>query len=227
MDEVVLINMGVAEAVVSRYRGRGVPEDDLQQVAYMALVRAVQHFDHSMGNNFLTYCVPTMRGEIRRYFRDQGWMVRPPRRLQELQAQVFRAQEELTSNLGHAPTAREIAQEVDSTPEEVTEALVSTGCFTPTSLDKPSREDSTTSIGDLIGDERDDRAAAEARLVLAPVIRRLGPRDRRILMLRFFCGLTQQEIADDLGVTQMQISRTLTRIFHSLRSSLGTEHMTA
>ncbi|MGI9156469.1 MAG: sigma-70 family RNA polymerase sigma factor [Marmoricola sp.] len=223
MDQVVLINMGVAEAVVSRYRGRGIPEEDLQQVAYMALVRAVQHYDHSTGNNFLSYCVPTVRGEIRRYFRDQGWMVRPPRRIQELQQRVFRAQEELTFRLGRVPLQREIADEVDSTPEEVSEAMAGNGCFTPVSLDRPVGEDSSVSIGDLLGADQDDRGAAEARLVLGPVVRRLSERDRRILMLRFFRGLTQQEIADDIGVTQMQVSRLLSRIYEDLRTSLFAE----
>ncbi len=220
-DEVVLVNMGVADAVVSRYRGRGIPEEDLQQVAYLALVRAAQHYDQSTGNNFLTYCVPTVRGEIRRYFRDQGWMVRPPRRIQELQQRVRGAREELTSRLGRAPREDEIAEMVGATSAEVTEAMAGNGCFTPMSLDRPAGDDGSTSIGDLIGDENDVRGAAEARLVLGPVVRRLGARDRRILMLRFFRGLTQQEIADDIGVTQMQVSRLLRRIYDELRDSLA------
>jgi RNA polymerase sigma-B factor len=220
-DELVTINMGVADAVVSHYRSRGVPIEDLRQVAYMALVKSAQNFDNSTGNNFLTYCVPTIRGEIRRYFRDQGWMVRPPRRIQELQQRLTATRSQLQFSLGREPSPQELADELGEDVADVREALQGDGCFSPASLDRPVGDETSSSLGELLPDDDDDRVSAEARVVLGPVVRRLGERDRRILMLRFFGGLTQQEIAEDIGVTQMQVSRLLSRIFGELREQLG------
>jgi RNA polymerase sigma-B factor len=220
LDEVVVINMGVANAIASRYRSRGISTDDLHQVAYLALVKATHGYDASSGHNFLSYCVPTIRGELKRHFRDQGWTVRPPRRIQELQARISTAEAELSFVLGRSPRPSEIAAHLDADLEEVTEALATDGCFTPASLDKPVGTDGETSLGDLLGDDDASLSAAEARVVLAPAVRRLGDRDRRILMLRFFRGWTQQEIADDIGVTQMQVSRLLSRILTELREQI-------
>lgn len=221
IDQVVLLNMCVANAIASRYSSRGVAIDDLRQVAYVALIKATRKYDVTSGHNFLSYCVPTIRGEIRRYFRDHGWMVRPPRRIQELQKRISVAQSELSYALGRSPRPREIAAELDESLEDVIEALSGEGCFTPASLDRPVGEGGTTPLGELIGEEEDGQASAEARVVLAPLIRRLGERDRHILMLRFFRGWTQQEIAEDIGVTQMQVSRLLTRILSDLRQDLS------
>jgi RNA polymerase sigma-B factor len=220
LDEVVVINMGVANAIASRYRSRGISTDDLQQVAYLALVKATHGYDASSGHNFLSYCVPTIRGELKRHFRDQGWTVRPPRRIQELQARISGTEAELSFALGRSPRPSEIAAHLDADLEEVTEALATDGCFTPASLDKPVGTDGETSLGDLLGGDDVSMSAAEARVVLAPAVRRLGDRDRRILMLRFFRGWTQQEIADDIGVTQMQVSRLLSRILAELREQI-------
>jgi RNA polymerase sigma-B factor len=221
LDEVVVANLSVANAVAARYRGRGIAAEDLRQVAYLALVRAAEGFDPESGNDFLAYAVPTMRGEVKRYFRDNGWMVRPPRRVQELQGRISSAQSELAFKLGRPPRISELAEHLGETDDAITEALTSDGCFTPASLDRPVGEDSTASLGDALGAEDRGRDAAEARVVLAPVVRQLGDRDRRILMLRFFRGWTQQEIAEDVGVTQMQVSRLLSRILSDLREQLG------
>jgi len=220
-NELAAVNMPVADSVVARYRSRGVATEDLQQVAYLALTRAARRFDPSAGHDFLSFCVPTIRGEVRRYFRDKGWMVRPPRRIQELQQRITQAQRDLSTTLGRPPEADEIAEHLEEHPDDVREALDGHGCFTPASLDRPVGDDSGSSLGELIGDEDDGRSAAEARVVLAPVVRRLSRRDRHILELRFYEGLTQREIANDLGVTQMQVSRLLTRIFRDLREELG------
>jgi RNA polymerase sigma-B factor len=220
-NELAAVNMPVADSVVSRYRSRGVATEDLQQVAYLALTKAARRFDPSAGHDFLSFCVPTIRGEVRRYFRDKGWMVRPPRRIQELQARISQAQRDLSITLGRPPVLHELATHLDEQPDDVREALDGQGCFTPTSLDKPVGDAQGVSLGELIGDEDDHQSAAEARVVLAPVVRRLSDRDRHILELRFFEGLTQREIADDLGVTQMQVSRLLTRIFRDIRQDLG------
>ncbi|MET0999815.1 MAG: sigma-70 family RNA polymerase sigma factor [Marmoricola sp.] len=221
-NELVAVNMQVADSVVSRYRSRGIATDDLRQVGYLALTKAAHRFDPSAGNDFLSFCVPTIRGEVRRYFRDKGWMIRPPRRIQELQQRLSRAQGDLTTKLGRPPVADELALELGEDPADVREALDGQGCFTPTSLDRPvGSDEGGATLGQVIGDEDDQQAAAEARVALAPVVRRLGQRDRHILQLRFYEGRTQREIAEDIGVTQMQVSRLLTRIFRDLRNELG------
>jgi len=221
LHEVVTTNMGVATAIASRYRTRGIATEDLEQVAYLALVKAAQGYDAALGNDFLSYAVPTIRGEIKRHFRDLGWTVRPPRRIQELQARITAADALLSQELGRSPRPSEVAAHLGEQVEDVTEALATVGCFTPASLDRPAGEDGTATVSDLIGSEDAAREAAEARTVLAPLVRRLGERDRRILLLRFFRGWTQQEIADDIGVTQMQVSRLLTRILADLRKGLS------
>ena len=224
LDQVVLINRGVAEAVASRYRRRGVPMEDLQQAAYEGLVKAVYRFDPTMGKDLLTYAVPTIRGELQRHFRDHSWTVRPPRRVQELQWRVNRCIEELTQELGHEPSDGQIRDTMAITPAEYDEAIVAFGCFTPTSLDQPVSQDGAATVGDLLPDDAADVReldAAEARTALAPVIRDLPERDKQILFLRFFQDRTQEEIGAELGVTQMQVSRLLTRILRDLRSRLG------
>lgn len=223
LDEVVVLNMGVADAVAARYRSRGIPQDDLQQVAYLALTKAARRYDpESAGSDFLSYAVPTMRGEVRRYFRDQGWVIRPTRRIQELQAAVYGASEELAATLGRSPRPSELAEHLGEPVEDVQEALATDGCFQPASLDRPvTTESGATTLGALMGEEEIGWDAVEARVALRPVVRNLDERDRRILQLRFFDGCTQSEIARDIGVTQMQVSRLLSRIMRDIRSDLG------
>lgn len=218
-DQLIEANAGVARSMASRYRNRGIDLDDLEQVALLGLTKAAQRFDPDAGHDFLSYAVPTIRGELRRHFRDSGWMVRPPRRVQELQARISRAQHELEPRLGRSPRPSEVAAHLGEELDAVVEALTADGCFMPTSLDGPVG-DGTSSLGDLLGQQ--DRAieSAEARVVLAPVVRRLSERDRRILQLRFVEERTQQEIAEAVGLTQAQVSRVLTRILGNLRVDL-------
>jgi RNA polymerase sigma-B factor len=221
-EQVVLINRGVAEAVAARYRNRGVPQDDLKQVACEGLTKAVRRFDTSRRDDLLTFAVPTIRGELQRYFRDQGWTVRPPRRIQENQSRLNASVDRLSQSLGHEPSAEEVAADLDITVEDYRESVAAFGCFHPTSLDQPTTAtDSASTLGEVLAgvDEHED-AAAEARVTLAPVVRHLSERDRRILYLRFFEDLTQEEIGRDLGVTQMQVSRLLSRILTDLRDDL-------
>ena len=220
LDEVVLVNRGVAQAVAARYRQRGVASEDLEQAAYEGLVKAVRKFDPSMGKDLLTYAVPTVRGEIQRYFRDQSWMVRPPRRIQELQWQVNQTIDRLSQDLGRDPNPAELKQELGASDADYRDALAAFGCFQPPSLDQPVM-DSGLTLGDAIAEDNNTaEAAAEARTTLGPVVRKLSERDRRILYLRFFEGRTQQEIGQDLGVTQMQVSRLLARIMRELRDQI-------
>jgi RNA polymerase sigma-B factor len=218
-DRLIETNAGVARSMAGRYRNRGIDLDDLEQVALLGLTKAAQRFDPTAGHDFLSYAVPTIRGELRRHFRDAGWMVRPPRRVQDLQARIARAQDELEPQLGRSPRPSEVAQHLDVELDDVVEALAADGCFTPTSLDGPVG-DGASSLGDLIGTE--DRAieSAEARVVLGPVLRTLSDRDQRILHLRFVEERTQQEIAETIGLTQAQVSRVLTRILDQLRTGL-------
>jgi RNA polymerase sigma-B factor len=218
--DLIEINMGLAESIASRYRHRGISDEDLQQVAYLALARVAHRYDHSTGHDFLSYAVPSIRGEIRRHFRDRGWMVRPPRRVQELQGRISAVEPELAGLLGHPPTATDLALELDVPETDVDEALAATGCFTPTSLDLVVGSTDRTSLGDQLGEPETGLDAVEARVMLAPVVRRLTSRERRILELRFFGGCTQQEIADDIGVTQMQVSRLLQALLARLRRQL-------
>jgi RNA polymerase sigma-B factor len=224
LDYVVRINMGVARTVAGRYFHRGIDEDDLLQVAYMALTRAARDFDPHRHQDFLSYAVPTIRGELKKHFRDQGWMVRPPRRVQEAQARITQAEGALFQELGRPVRPSELADYLDMELDDVIEALAADGCFAPSSLDRPvatSGDSGGVALGDFLGEVDQATPAAEARVVLGPVVRQLKPRDRRIVYLRFFEQRSQQEIADEIGVTQMQVSRLLSRILRDLRRELS------
>lgn len=221
LEQVIVLHLDLAHSEAARYRSRGIPLDDLRQVAALALTKAARGYDVTTGHEFLAYAIPTIRGELRKHFRDHGWMIRPPRRVQELQARINVADGELSARLGRSPTPREIARHLDEDLDSVTEALASDGCFLPTSLDHPTGSDGGSTLGDLLTGSDTDQHACEARLLLGPAISNLGRRDRHILLMRFFEGLTQREIAERIGVTQMQVSRLLTRILGQLRSDMG------
>lgn len=220
-DEAVALNLGVARAVASRYRNRGLAYEDLVQVAYVGLVKAVRGFDPSREHDFLAYAVPTVAGEVKRHFRDHGWTVRPPRSMQELRAAVSDVSAKLTQELGRSPRSDEVAESLAVDVERVIEAVVAGGCFVPVSLDVPVGEEGLETLADRFGVDDPEIGRAEARIVLAPLVRTLKSRDREILELRFFDGLTQQEIGDRIGVSQMQVSRLLTRILGQLRRELA------
>jgi RNA polymerase sigma-B factor len=225
LDYVVRINMAIARTVAGRYFSRGIDEDDLVQVAYMALTRSVRDFDPDRHKNFLSYAVPTIRGELKKHFRDHGWMVRPPRRVQETQAKITSAEASLFQKLGRPPRPSEIADHLDMEADDVIEALAADGCFSPTSLDSPvtsSGHAGGVALLDFIGESDPAAPAAEARAMLGPVLRRLKDRDRRLVYLRFFEQKSQQDIGDEIGVTQMQVSRLLARILRDLREELTT-----
>jgi RNA polymerase sigma-B factor len=221
LDEVIVLNRCVAEAVANRYRGRGIPEEDLHQSAYEGLIKAVHRFDPSVRADLLTYAVPTIRGEVQRWFRDHGWMVRPPRRVQELQWRVNRSNETLSQAMGRPPSDEELSSDVGCSITELRETAQALGCFRPSSLDRPTGDGASTTLGDLLVSEDDDWSAADARVYLASVLSALPERDRSILYMRFFEDLSQQDIGDRLGVTQMQVSRLLTRILGTLRAQVA------
>jgi RNA polymerase sigma-B factor len=218
---VVELNMGVAEALARRFRDRGVAAEDLRQVAFLALVKAVERFDADRTDaEFLAFAVPTIRGELRKHFRDHGWMIRPPRRIQELQPMLTQASEELARTLHRSPRPSELARHLDASETEVVEALAAEGCFTPYSLDHPLHFGSS-SFGESEGAEDPGQLAAEAQVMLAPLLDGLERRDRHIVRRRFFDDWTQREIGDELGLSQMQVSRHLTRILATLRGRVG------
>ena len=226
LDQVIVLNIGVAHAIAHRYRNRSVPVEDLEQVACMALVRAAHKFDVSQERDFLTYAVPTISGEIKRHFRDQGWTIRPPRRVQEIQSKVVHAYHHGEEH-GAPPSAAKLAEQLGLPESDVSEALQAEGCFRPVSLDVPVTEDGRPAVDQLTAEEDTDERALEARLMIGPAVKKLSPRDRRILYLRFVEDRTQQEIGDELGVTQMQASRLLKRILETLRAELAPEAIPA
>jgi RNA polymerase sigma-B factor len=223
LEQVVLVNLSVADNLAFRYIGRGIPSQDLVQVARLGLVKTVHGFDPDAGFDFLSYAVPTITGELKRHFRDRGWTVRPPRGIQELQPRIRAADSVLTQTLGRTPTPAEVAEYLAVDEASVVEALLADGCFTPTSLDsaRVRGAPSSSTWGDALGRDDPALASVEARLTLAPIFRSLCDRDRLVLRLRFVDGLTQSEIGGSIGVTQMQVSRILSRIMRLARDELA------
>jgi RNA polymerase sigma-B factor len=222
-DEVVTLNLSVADGIASRYAGRGVPQEDLEQVARLALVRVVRGFRLERECDFLAYAVPSIRGALKRHFRDSGWTVRPPRRVQEAQLLMNSCRPELTQRLGREPTVPEMAASIGVAEETVIEALAVDSCYSPDSLDRPMDPDGggSVTLGGCIGSDDPEFDLSEHRTVLGPLIRELSERDRRVLELRFVEGLTQTEVGRAIGVSQMQVSRILSRILGDLRDHLA------
>ncbi|HYY12130.1 MAG TPA: sigma-70 family RNA polymerase sigma factor, partial [Kineosporiaceae bacterium] len=166
------------------------------------------------------YAVPTISGEVKRHFRDQGWDIRPPRRIQELRAEVERASADLTQTLGRAPRLSEIAAHLGAPEDDVVECVASADLYHVHSLDAPVGGAEDLAVGDTLGDLDPMLGQIDDVLSVRPLLERLSPRDRRILALRFFSGWTQQQIADDVGVTQMQVSRLISKALRRLREGL-------
>lgn len=220
LEQVIVINIPVARALAARYRNRGQPLEELEQVACLALTKAVRAYDPARGDDLLVFAVPSILGELKRYFRDSTWTVRPPRRIQEIRPRIAEAEAELTQRLGRTPLPGEVADAVGCTTDDVIEAHESRTCASPDSLnDGPPGDDGFSWIERLPTEELGFRQA-EAVAVLAPACRKLKLRDRRILEMRFYEQKTQQQIADELGVTQVQVSRLLQRILTDLRRSI-------
>lgn len=225
-EEIVTINLQVADSLAQRYSARGLPLEDLVQEARLALVRVVESFRPEYGHDFLSYAVPSILGALRKQFRDSGWTVRPPRRIQEAQQSINQSRADLLQELGREPRVSELAERLDLDEDTVIEALSADGCYTPASLDRPVGGDSDAepggrTLGSVLGGEDPDFASCEARVVLKPLLERLEERDRTVLRLRFVDGLTQREVGEEIGVTQMQVSRILSRIFNTLREEVG------
>jgi RNA polymerase sigma-B factor len=226
VDELIEVNAAAARSMAARYRNRGIDIDDLEQVALIGLVKAARRFDATAGHDFMSYAVPTVRGELRRHFRDSGWVIRVPRRVQQLQARIRDVQHELEAELGCSPRPSQVAARLGVDVDEVVEALAADGCFRPASLDSKGEAQERGTIADVLGGEDRGLATLEARLVLDAALKGLTEREQQILRWRFEDERTQQEIADLVGLTQAQVSRTLTRILGRLRTDLS-EPLTA
>ncbi len=220
LQQVVLLHLDLAESVARRYHNRGIDAADLDQVACLALVEAAGRADPERGD-FRAYAISTIRGRIKRHFRDHGWMVRPPRRVQELQAKIVDDWNTLSQDQGGTPTVRQLAGSLGESAKDVAEASAAGSCFHPTSLDAPRPgQDGSATLGAVLGRTDPQFGRIEISSVLRSAMVNLSPEDRRIVRLRFFEEKTQQQIADEIGVSQMQISRSLRRILTGLRKQL-------
>ncbi len=215
-EEMAIRHLPLAHHLARRYSRRA-DFDDLYQVASFALLKAIDRFDPDRGLAFTSFAVPTIVGELKRYFRDHGWAVRVPRDLQELKLRVDRATESLTSTLGRSPTPGELAAETGASVEQVLEALAARTAHYPDSLDRPVDEDSDEAFGLSVGGEDPDFGRAEDAADVKRLMRSLSEREREILRLRFEEDLTQAEIADKLGLSQMHISRLIRRSIATLQ----------
>jgi len=223
-DQLVETHLPLVEYLARRFRNRGELHDDLVQVATIGLIKSVDRFDLERGVEFSTYATPTIVGEIKRHFRDKGWAIRVPRRLQELKLSLAKATSELSQKNGRSPTVAELATFLGMSDEDVLEGLESANAYSTVSLDTPESGDSDAlAVADTLGVIDESLEGVEYRESLKPLLDRLPPRERRILLLRFFANMTQSQIAIELGISQMHVSRLLARTLAQLREGLLVE----
>jgi RNA polymerase sigma-B factor len=221
-ERIVCQCLPLAEHIARRYSGRGETHEDLVQVARVGLLNAVERFDADAGKDFLSFAVPTIMGEVKRYFRDSGWSVHVPRRLKETRAAVSTATADLTQQMGRAPTASELAGRLGMNRDDVVECLIAAQCYQTRSLDAPAlgADGDGVSIAERLGDRDDGIDAVEFREALRPLVAQLPKRERDILIMRFFGSQTQTQIAERLGISQMHVSRLLSKSLAALRAGL-------
>jgi RNA polymerase sigma-B factor len=221
LGQAIVVSVPLARTLATRYYGRGVDADDLNQIAYEHLVKAARSYRPSNDSDFRSFAIPTIRGGIRHHFRDNAWAVKMPRRLQEVQTQIGTTEAVLAARLERWPTSRELADALGLDLKEVVEAQRAQGCFSPSSLDVPLHDDTSTTRGQQVADPADTYQLIDQIESLRPVVDNLPARDRLILQRRFLEHRTQAEIGHELGVTQMQVSRLLSRIMLQLRLALS------
>jgi RNA polymerase sigma-B factor len=210
----------MAKRLARRYAGRGEPLDDLLQTATIGLIKSVDRYDPDRGASFIGYAIPTILGEIKRYFRDRSWSIQVPRRLQDLRAAVNEANHVLGHTLARPPTITDIAAHLHITEEQVLDALEGARAYRATSLSTPTSPHSSHQLGDCLGSEDHGYQLIDTQLSLAPAIAQLPDRERRIIMLRFYGNQTQATIAQQFGISQMHVSRILTTALTRLRTHL-------
>lgn len=222
-DDLVHLHLALVEHCARRFRNRGEPFEDLVQVGTIGLIKAIDRFETDRAVEFSTYATPTIIGEIKRHFRDKGWAIRVPRRLQELRMQIASTTGELSQSLGRSPTPRELAEAIGCTVEEIIEGIESSHAYATLSLDAGNEHDEGPSILDALGVDDSNLEHVEIRESIKPLLEGLGAREKRILLLRFFKNMTQSQIASEIGVSQMHVSRLLTRTLDQLRASLESD----
>lgn len=223
-QQVIHDNLELSRRLAARYRGRGEPQEDLEQVANMGLVLAVLRYDPGHGVSLVDFATPTIIGELRKHFRDKCWTVRPPRRLQELRPELRRTELELEQELHRAATTDEVADALGLSVSEVAEVERAATGYSPVSLEHPTGvEGSTTTLGDTIPDDVDDVDGLIMQMSVHTLLEALTPRQRKIVELRYFSEMTQQQIADEIGVSQVQVSRLLAQILAKLRHIIDLE----
>ncbi len=220
-DRAVEAWLPLARHLAHRYAGRGEPTDDLIQTATVGLIKAVDKFDPDFGVEFAGYAIPTIVGEIKRHFRDRTWTIRVPRRLQELRLAITAANNTLSHTLGRSPTVADVAEHLGITEEEVLEGLEGARAYSATSLSTPVGADGSSELGETLGVEDHEFELAEARIALGPAMASLSEREQTILSLRFYGNLTQTEIAEQIGISQMHVSRLISRALLKLRGQLA------
>jgi RNA polymerase sigma-B factor len=221
LDEIVIRMVPLADRLASHYKNRGVPFDDLQQVARTALVHASRRFRGGGEGEFLAFAIPSIRGELKRHFRDRGWTVRPPRRVQEARLATATASSQLLQELCREPSVIELAEMTGFEERTIREAQAVGHCYQPESLDQPVDDsDGSWLPSASTGMAEGGFEAAEARIALRPLLKQLSARDRTLIVLRFFEGMTQSEAGRHVGISQMQVSRVESRILKELRIAL-------
>jgi RNA polymerase sigma-B factor len=221
-DAIIERCLPLADHIARRFANRGEPFEDLVQVARVGLVNAVNRFDADNGAEFLAFAVPTIMGEVRRHFRDHGWSVKVPRRLKDLSAQLKKSREELTQSLGRAPTASEIATHLEIDRDEVVQAQIASSAYTTLSADAPAgaSDDDGRSVTNTIGDLDANLDKVIDVETIRPLLAALSQREQTVLQLRFFENMTQTQIAGELGISQMHVSRLLSRSLTTLRQQV-------
>jgi RNA polymerase sigma-B factor len=216
---------GLVHFLARRFQNRGEPLEDIVQVGFLGLIKAIDRFDPSLGNEFTTFATPTILGEIKRYFRDKGWAIRFPRRLQELYQQVVRVNEEMKNQLGRQPSMAEVAERLGVEQDDVLEAMEMSSAFTPVSIDSTTGgdDDEGRQLSEAVGGEDPNLDRVEMRQVLDRAMQHLNERERRIMIMRFFDEMSQAEVAKRLGISQMHVSRLQRAALEHLREILPSE----
>ena len=224
-EKLVMSHLNLVRFIANKFKNRGEPIDDLIQVGYLGLLKAIDRFDPSRGLEFTTFATPTIMGEIKRHFRDKGCSALVPRRLQELSAKVNQATDTLTSQLQRSPTIAEIADYLDATVDEVLEAMESSSAYSSVSLEAPSGadDDDTPSVIDRYATEDSDLAFTDDRIIIEEALASFSPRERDVIEMRFLKGMTQIEIAEKLGISQVQVSRLLRRTLKKIQDKIDPE----
>lgn len=223
-EQLILNHLNLVRFLAAKFKNKGEPLDDLIQVGTVGLIKAIDRFDISRDLEFTTYATPTILGEIKRHFRDKGWSVRVPRRLQELSAKVNKATDELTKDLQRSPSVAEIAEHLDVSVDEVLEAMESSSAYSSVPLEAGSRDDDDApAVIDRYASEDAGLGTADDRMVIEDTIRDFSPREQDVIRMRFVEGLTQVEIAERLGVSQVQVSRLLRRTLKKIQEKIDPE----